>query len=536
MSPPGDKPSRTSRAPVATVILVVLCVGAYLACLSLGKVVDGLILVCCGAKDRALIIEEGQWWRLVSAGFLHGNLIHLVVNMAALVSIGRLVERLWGTPRFLLIYLVSLIGGNVASLAATPGISVGASGAILGLFGALAAYSIRYRHLLAPRGRWVLWVNMAVVAAAQVAIGLLVPFIDNAAHAGGALTGAALAIVLRPESLRQPGRVVREFAVRLAVFAVAVITAFALSEAAGHAVRSQWLTVARSGFHTVVARGGEFSLMVPQGWRYEPPTRPHGQHVFIRPGVAAISVRVVPPRQGLDPLPVADSLKAQYLAEGLEFLASRNITVGGQPGIEMLFRRQAGGRTQRHREVVFPAWAGGELFCFSAVCLEERYRLLELLFDQVLQSIEARPPQPQSSPAREVWRRVLENPRDADAAVALAGYYIAEGRRPQAERLLLSALAASPDHAVAHERLAWLYATSHPPLLRPAQAVRHARRAVELRPREPRYLATLAIALEANGQPDEALAAAREARDLAPDDAALAELVERLRRRVARNP
>ena len=208
------------RSPVGTVVLVLLCLGAYLASLAFGKVLDGIALVACGAKDRQLILEAGQWWRLVSAGFLHAGTLHLVANMVALVSIGRLVERLWGTPRFLLIYLVALIGGNAASLVATPRPSVGASGAILGLFGALVVYSMRYRHLVAPRGRVLVWVNLAIVAGIQVVIGLLVPFVDNAAHAGGAVTGAALALLLRPEALRdQTGRV-REIVVRLAVMAV----------------------------------------------------------------------------------------------------------------------------------------------------------------------------------------------------------------------------------------------------------------------------------------------------------------------------
>lgn len=142
--------------------------------------------------------RDGEWWRLVSAMFLHFGVIHLGVNMLALEDVGRLVERMLGQGRFLALYFVAGIGGNLLSLAmqGDRGISGGASGAVFGLFGALLVLLWRRRGAIEAREfRWLFW-GAAGFAAMNIVLGMVVPGIDNGAHLGGLVGGALAALAL----------------------------------------------------------------------------------------------------------------------------------------------------------------------------------------------------------------------------------------------------------------------------------------------------------------------------------------------------
>ncbi len=151
--------------------------------------------------------KDGQWWRLGSAMFLHFGLVHLVMNMGALFEAGRLVERLYGTLRFAVVYAVSGLTGNLLSLIVQgdQAVSGGASGAVFGVYGALLACLWRERRQVAPvEFRWIFG-GAAVFAAATISLGLFVTGIDNAAHIGGLLSGALIGVVLaRPLSAGSP--------------------------------------------------------------------------------------------------------------------------------------------------------------------------------------------------------------------------------------------------------------------------------------------------------------------------------------------
>lgn len=144
---------------------------------------------------------DGQWWRLVSALFLHFGMLHLALNMWALWDAGQLVERMLGHWRFAAIYFASGIFGNLLSLVSHQGhaVSAGASGAIFGIYGVLFVCLWRERRQLQPRElRWLFWAA-AAFAIGSVAFGLLVAGIDNAAHVGGFCTGLLGGIaLLRP--------------------------------------------------------------------------------------------------------------------------------------------------------------------------------------------------------------------------------------------------------------------------------------------------------------------------------------------------
>ena len=142
--------------------------------------------------------QDGEWWRLGSALFLHFGALHLVMNMWALWDGGQLVERMYGHLRFAAIYFISGISGNLLSLVSHHGqaISGGASGAIFGVYGALLVCLWRERRHLQPREfRWLFW-GASGFAALTIVLGLLIPGIDNAAHVGGFLTGLLSGVML----------------------------------------------------------------------------------------------------------------------------------------------------------------------------------------------------------------------------------------------------------------------------------------------------------------------------------------------------
>lgn len=153
-------------------------------------------LVFFGAKFNPLIIE-GQFWRLVTPIFLHIGLIHLLFNQYALFLFGRQVEAYFGTPRFVGIYLLAGVGGSLASFAFTPAVSAGASGAIFGIIGALAALYLRNQALLGEMGRRRLQ-SLGGLILINLFLGLSVPGIDNFGHMGGLVAGALLGYLLAP--------------------------------------------------------------------------------------------------------------------------------------------------------------------------------------------------------------------------------------------------------------------------------------------------------------------------------------------------
>ena len=146
--------------------------------------------------------QDGEWWRLGSAMFLHFGAIHLMLNLWALWDAGQLVERMYGHVRFTAIYFASGLAGNLLSLVAHKGLAVsgGASGAIFGLYGALLVFLWHERDNLHPEEfRWFFW-GASGFAVITLILGYYIAGIDNAAHIGGFLTGMLTGVLLA-----QPG-------------------------------------------------------------------------------------------------------------------------------------------------------------------------------------------------------------------------------------------------------------------------------------------------------------------------------------------
>jgi rhomboid protease GluP len=136
-------------------------------------------------------VTFGEWWRLVTPIFLHGGLLHFAFNSYALIQLGPLVEEEYGTERFVVLYLLSGIGGNILSQFLRSTNTVGASGAICGLMGLLLAYGMR-RGGAAGGGIRASMTQSAI----YMLIFSFLPGIDLLCHVGGFVTGFALGWVV----------------------------------------------------------------------------------------------------------------------------------------------------------------------------------------------------------------------------------------------------------------------------------------------------------------------------------------------------
>jgi rhomboid protease GluP len=189
------------HARFVTVLILTINVGLYLvtAVYSLKSGaqslmdIDGHTLFQFGAKLRQAILM-GQWWRLITAGFLHGGLFHIMMNSWVLFDLGAQVEEIYGTKRMIVFYFVSTVLGFAASAWWSSGLSIGASAGIFGLIGAMIALGMRSNTSMGSmiRGMYIRWAIYGLL------MGLL-PFfaIDNAAHIGGLAGGFAAAYLAK---------------------------------------------------------------------------------------------------------------------------------------------------------------------------------------------------------------------------------------------------------------------------------------------------------------------------------------------------
>jgi membrane associated rhomboid family serine protease len=153
-------------------------------------------LMAFGVKANAKI-AAGQWWRFVTPIFLHIGLLHIFFNSYALWVVGPQVEKLYGGARFVILYVLTGVAGVAASYRYHPSTeSAGASGAIFGLFGVLLAFGIRHRNEIPPFFKRAVGTGVLPVILINLVIGFSIPAIDNSAHIGGLLAGAALAALI----------------------------------------------------------------------------------------------------------------------------------------------------------------------------------------------------------------------------------------------------------------------------------------------------------------------------------------------------
>ncbi len=201
--------------PVVTLTVIGLCAAVFLL-QQASSVVTGDLLF-------APVLAAPEPWRFLTAAFLHGGWLHIAFNMYVLFTIGPYLEAAFGRLRFAALYLLSAVGGSVGSLLlASPTStswvqgSVGASGAVFGLFGALVVVQRRLNQRFG---------QVVVLIAINGAIGFLVPGIAWQAHLGGLVTGAAVGAVIAyaPRRARTPVQVAGVLAVAAALVAAAAV-------------------------------------------------------------------------------------------------------------------------------------------------------------------------------------------------------------------------------------------------------------------------------------------------------------------------
>jgi membrane associated rhomboid family serine protease len=194
---PYKSPERFALANPGVLTLVIMGICFVIAPLTLS--LDPEITWARQYAWGAQINEEvnaGEWWRLLSAAFLHGGWGHLIGNMYALFVVGSVVERAFGRAEFFTIYVLAALGGSAATFIFLDGSSVGASGAIFGLFGAAMSLLPRQEERAAlPLSESQLG-GLGWWAAYSLLRGFTDPHINNAAHIGGLVTGALVATVL----------------------------------------------------------------------------------------------------------------------------------------------------------------------------------------------------------------------------------------------------------------------------------------------------------------------------------------------------
>jgi rhomboid protease GluP len=190
-------PPRTRAVPIPVVrpfwTYVLLAVNILVF---LGQTAFGDSFTYYGLKINSNILA-GEYWRFLTPIFFHASLLHIFFNMYALYIVGQQIEPQLGYARFLMIYLFSGVAGFYASFLFNPAAaSLGASGAIFGLIGALAVFLFRHRKMLGRMGRALLS-NVVFIIVLNLALSFT-PGIDLSGHLGGLVCGSVLALVLGP--------------------------------------------------------------------------------------------------------------------------------------------------------------------------------------------------------------------------------------------------------------------------------------------------------------------------------------------------
>jgi len=216
-----------TRRPTFTYFFFGLNIFIFIVMAFAGGSTNEPTLMAFGVKSNAEI-ANGQWWRFVTPIFLHIGLLHILFNSYALWVVGPQVEKLYGGARFVIFYVLTGVAGVAASYFYHPeNQSAGASGAIFGLFGVLLVFGIRHRRDIPPFFKRAVGTGVLPVILINLVIGFSIAVIDNSAHIGGLLAGAALAAII---PFQRPGENENAFftSVQIAVLSLVAVSFFAV--------------------------------------------------------------------------------------------------------------------------------------------------------------------------------------------------------------------------------------------------------------------------------------------------------------------
>lgn len=188
---------KVKQKAVCTTALLVINISVFALFLLLGKENDTLFLLEHGAMYESYVLQKHEYYRLITSMFLHFDLEHLLNNMVMLGAIGWNLELVTGKVRFLLIYFIGGVGGNIFSfilnqVSGREVVSAGASGAVFALMGALLCAAIQCHGQIgriSSRG-------MLIMAVLSIYFGITSTGVDNAAHIGGLVCGFVVQLLL----------------------------------------------------------------------------------------------------------------------------------------------------------------------------------------------------------------------------------------------------------------------------------------------------------------------------------------------------
>ena len=472
---------RRGDMPIATITILAINVIVFMLTVLAGGLRGEEVLLDFGASYGPYI-RAGEYWRLVTAMFLHGGFGHLTLNMFGLYVLGELLERVYGYGRFTLIYVGAGIGGGCLSALGTADVAVGASGAILGVAGAMVATGFLHPEVIPPRWRRVFGLRLLPFIAADLALGLFVNLapsslyralgvsvvrIDNWAHLWGLFAGLALAGLIpppRPEPVTpfSPEAERPQRRPQWIVIVPAAIVAIAMVAAARHYPRARAVT--RLLERSVQLRAAQKNDEALKELRQAERVNPHDERVHEQLGLFYLGQNRVP----------------EAITEYERLLATNQASLDAKLGLAQAYRLK------------------GE---------DEKAR-------QYLKGIEK------------------DFPGQPEAQYALGALYAEHRMYPEAIARFQEALRLNPNLAGAHNDLAWLYATSDDPRFRdPEKALEHARQAVVLdRWKQPAFIDTLAEALYANKEYGEAVKVQTKTLALDPTNAEYRDHMARYRR------
>lgn len=171
----------TKKDPIITKIIMLINLVVYVL-----SIIYGSDFIISRFGNNASLIQSGEYYRLITSAFVHVNIIHLLCNMYALYIIGMQIENFFGKFKYSVVYLVSALTGSLLSIMFnTNSYSIGASGAVFGLLGALLYFGYHYRVYLDT----VIKSQIIPIIILNLGIGFMIPGIDNACHIGGLIGG-----------------------------------------------------------------------------------------------------------------------------------------------------------------------------------------------------------------------------------------------------------------------------------------------------------------------------------------------------------
>ena len=455
---------------------------ATLVILAINGLIFGLMLYAGALKNEQLLLDfgasyspylrRGEYWRLVMPMFIHLGWLHLLVNSYALYILGNIVERVYGYGRFALLYVAMGIGGSLLSVTMSPNVvAAGASGAIFGIAGVMLVTGFLHRDVVPPHWGRAFGIGILPFIIVNLLFGFSMPGIDNWCHLGGLFSGMLLAGLIPPPK-------------------------------AGHAA---------------IATG---PYPAPEELRQQ-----SSQAIVVVP----LAVVIMAMGATVEHYRTSTAVN-RLLVEGTR------LRVAHQEDRAVEHFQQAARlapRDERPHELLGALYLEQKQFDKAVQEFEQAVQLSPGRREPRLGLGMAYYMKGDPRRAQQNFEAVLgRNPQNAEGQRLLADLYAEQKLYAEAIQHYQEALRLQDDMAVAHNNLAWLYATSEDAKFRdPGAALKHARRAVELTHwKEAGFVDTLAEAYFANKNFQEAVRTQVKALQLDPDNQELQEHMARYRK------